>query len=147
MLNNTCSLTAIILLWLITMLSMPLSAVAGSEVACDIQHGPCIRETNGMAITFDVMPKPIRTMSELRFIVTMKKNNAPVTDASVSLDLSMPGMYMGKNRPLLKHLGQGVYQGTGIIPRCASGHKAWQALVTVDRGGPGTTALYQFEVP
>ena len=124
----------------------PLSAIAASEVLCDIQHGSCIRETNGMTITFDIQPKPVRAMSELQFIVTVKRNNAPVTDASVALDLSMPGMYMGKNRPVLKHLGLGTYQGTGIITRCTSGQRTWQATITVGRGDPATIALFQFEV-
>ena len=128
------------------MLTLPLSAFAGSGVPCDIQHGPCIRETNGMTITFDIRPKPVRTLSELQFRVTVKRNNLPVTDAAVALDLSMPGMYMGKNRPVLKHLGQGAYQGTGIITRCTTGQKTWQAAVTVGRGDSATIALYQFEV-
>jgi hypothetical protein len=99
-----------------------------------------------MTITLDILPKPVRTLSELRFLVAVKKNNAPVTDAIVTLDLSMPGMYMGKNRPVLKHRGQGIYQGTGIITRCSSGQKNWQAKVTVGSGYPETVAVYQFEV-
>jgi hypothetical protein len=125
---------------------LPLPAVAASGVPCDIQHGPCILETNGMTITFDIRPKPVRTLSELRFMVTLKRNNTPMTDAPVALDLSMPGMYMGKNRPLLKHVGLGTYQGTGIITRCTTGQRTWQAAVTVGRGDSATIALYQFEV-
>ena len=136
--------------WFIAMLILtalqPISAHAGSGVPCDIQHGPCICSTNGMTITFDILPKPIRTLSELRFKVTVRRNNVPVTDAAIALDLSMPGMFMGKNRPVLKSVGQGIYEGTGIIPRCASGQRTWQAEITVGRGDPSATALYQFEV-
>jgi len=122
------------------------SCVAASEVTCDIQHGPCTRVENDMTITFDIQPKPVRTLSELRFLVTLKRNKTPLTDRAVALDLSMPGMYMGRNRPVLKHMGQGVYQGTGIITRCTSGQKTWQARVTVGSGDPATIALYRFEV-
>ena len=138
--------TVKILLWLITALTLPLSSIAASAVPCDIQHGPCTSEAQGMTITFDIRPKPVKTMSELRFMVTIKKSKIPVTDASVALDLSMPGMYMGKNRPVLKHLGLGTYQGTGIITRCASGQRTWQAKITLGRGDPATIALFQFEV-
>ncbi len=140
------TLTDKMLLWLITVLTLPLSAIAESAVPCDIQHGPCVIETNGMVVTLDILPKPVRTLSELHYLVTLRKNNTPVTDTPVALDLSMPGMYMGKNRPVLKHVGQGTYQGTGIIPPCASGRKTWQAKVSVGRGDPATTARYQFEV-
>jgi hypothetical protein len=129
-----------------TVLTLPLSAIAESGVPCDIRHGPCILEMDGMTITFDILPKPVRTLSELQFRVTIKRNNTPVTDAAVALDLSMPGMYMGKNRPVLKHLGQGTYQGTGIIPPCTSGKRTWQAKVSVGRGDPAAVARYQFEV-
>jgi hypothetical protein len=151
MCNNLCSRTAEKrLFWLITMLAMyalqPFSAFAGSGILCDIQHDPCIMKTNDLTITFDILPKPVRTLSELRFMVTVKKHDTPVTDATVALDLSMPGMYMGRNRPELKHSGQGIYQGTGIITRCTSGKKNWQAQVTVGRGYSETVAVYQFEV-
>ncbi len=140
------TLTDKILFWLITVLTLPLSAIAESAVPCDIQHGPCVTEANGMTITFDILQKPVRSMSELRFMVTVRKNKIPVTNASVALDLSMPGMYMGKNRPALKHVGRGVYQGSGVITRCTTGKKTWQAKVSVGRGDPATTARYQFEV-
>lgn len=124
----------------------PNSAIAESGVPCDLQHGPCPMEANGMQITFDIQPKPVRAMSELQFTVKIKRNHTPVTDASVSLDLSMPGMYMGKNRPVLMHRGGGIYQGTGIITRCLSGQRTWQAQITVGRADSETVALYQFEV-
>jgi hypothetical protein len=146
MLYTSSSSPIKVLLWLIPALTLPLSAIAAGAVPCDIQHGSCVMETNGMTITFDILPKPVRTMSELQFIVTITRKKHPVTDASVTLDLSMPGMYMGKNRPALKYLGQGRYQGSGIITRCTSGQKSWQAQVTVGSGDPATIARYQFEV-
>jgi hypothetical protein len=146
MLYTPRSRNIILLLWLITVLTLPLSAIAGSAIPCDIQHGPCVMEMNGMTITFDILPKPVRTLSELQFMVIIKRNNTPVTDASVTLNLSMPGMYMGKNRPVLRHFGRGTYQGTGIITRCTTGKKTWQAKITVGRGDPATIARYQFEV-
>lgn len=148
--DNRCSSAATMLFWLIAVLTMhtiqPHSVIAAGAVFCDIQHGPCTTETDGMTITFDILPKPVRTLSELRFMVTVKKNRIPVTDASVALDLSMPGMYMGKNRPALKHLGRGTYQGTGIIPPCTSGRKSWQAQVTVGRDMSAAIARFHFEV-
>jgi hypothetical protein len=49
----------------------------------------------------------------------------------IAVDLTMPGMYMGKNRVILKRESPGKYTGKGIIPLCPSGRKLWKATVTV----------------
>jgi hypothetical protein len=43
----------------------------------------------------------------------------------------MPGMKMGPNRVFLKFVRKGVYEGTGIIVRCPSGKRTWQANITL----------------
>jgi hypothetical protein len=41
---------------------------------CDIRRGPCVQETGGgMIVEFDIQPKPPTAMSDLNFIVTLKK--------------------------------------------------------------------------
>ena len=47
------------------------------------------------------------------------------------IDLGMPGMNMGPNRVLLKPSAASAYEGTGVIVRCPSGRKIWQATLTV----------------
>ncbi len=47
------------------------------------------------------------------------------------IDLSMPGMKMGKNKVKMKMIAKGVYQGTGIIVRCPSGKTIWQATINL----------------
>jgi len=99
-----------------------------------------------MSIEFDAQPKPVTSMSESTFIVKLSKNGVPVTDALVHIDLSMPGMFMGKNQPVLTHRKDGRYEGKGIITRCVSGKKTWQADVMIDAGGATSTAAFVFEV-
>jgi len=126
--------------------ALPASA-AEKRTACDIQRGSCLVETgDGMTIEFDVQPKPVAAMSELTFIVNLSRGGSPVTDAATALDLSMPGMFMGKNRPVLKHVYGGRYEGKGIITRCPSGNKTWQAVVTVKHAGKTAVASFVFEV-
>ena len=126
--------------------SLPVSA-AENRAACDIQRGSCFIETgDGLTIEFDVQPKPVAAMSELTFIVNLSRGGSPVTDAAMSLDLSMPGMFMGTNRPVLKHVHDGRYEGKGIITRCPSGNKTWQAEVTVKNAAKTAVASFVFEV-
>jgi YtkA-like protein len=121
---------------------------AGKRNGCDLQHGPCVRETDdGTRVEFDIQPKPVIAMSGSLFSVRLFRNGKPVTDASsVILDLSMPGMYMGKNRPALKKTDNGRYEGKGVITRCMSNSKTWQAEISVERKKKISVVVFEFEV-
>ncbi|MBI5665581.1 MAG: FixH family protein [Nitrospirae bacterium] len=97
-------------------------------------------------VVFDINPKPVYPMNELVFSVTVTENGSPVTDASVNVDLTMPGMFMGINRPVLKHIKDGRYEGQGILPKCPHGGKKWMAEVTITRHNRTSSVSYPFEV-
>jgi nitrogen fixation protein FixH len=121
--------------------------ITENKTYCDIQLGPCIRETeDGTTVKFDIKPRPVRAMAELEFIVTLTRGGTPLDGASVALELSMPGMFMGENRPALKQADPGRFEGKGVIIRCPSGEKTWQAAVTVARGGKTAAVDFLFEV-
>lgn len=115
---------------------------------CDIDKGACIRNisTDNITVTFDIGPKPLKSMSELFFAVTVMKNRMPVKDAVVSVELTMPGMFMGINKPALSHSTNGIYTGKGVIPRCPAGSRIWKAEVFIERKGGVSTVSYVFEV-
>lgn len=107
---------------------------------CDIHQGPCTQVVQESEVTLDIRPKPVKAMEDLIFTVTVL-GAEPNSDPYV--DLGMPGMNMGPNRVSLRRAGQGRYEGKGIIVRCPSGRRTWQAAVTV----PGTgTARFIFDV-
>jgi len=124
-------------------------APAGSldRIDCTIQNAPCVKMTgSGMEVTFDVTPRPVKTMQELEFIVTLKIQGKPVSEASILFDLSMPGMFMGNNQPKLTEATSGSYRGRGVIPRCTTGLKTWQALIAISLGGQIEQVAFLFEV-
>ena len=128
--------------------SLASAAEASPTVICDIQKGPCAATTgNGLSIQFDITPRPVRAMSELTFHMNISRQGRPVDDAEVTLSLTMPGMYMGKNQPVVKAIGNGRYEATGIVTRCMSGRKTWQAEVMTKEttSVAGNAASYQFE--
>jgi hypothetical protein len=47
----------------------------------------------------------------------------------------MPGMNMGLNRVELRAVKDSVYEGQGIIVRCPSGRRTWEATVTLPEAG------------
>lgn len=114
---------------------------------CDIQSGPCVRMTGPRTeITLDITPRPVKAMAELLFTVTVRKDGKPVSGADVTLDLTMPGMAMGENKPRLSSASSGRYTGKGVVVRCPSGIKIWKAQVTIHAKQDTETASFIFEV-
>lgn len=123
------------------------SAGAGERAQeCDIHAGACRKTVGGLDVVFDIRPKPVRSMNDLLFTLSLSSAGEPITDASVTVDLSMPGMRMGENRPVLTHKGNGVYEGAGVIVRCPSGKKVWIAEIAVLRRGETAGTSFVFEV-
>ncbi len=93
------------------------------EKACTVTAGQ-------RTVTLNIEPKPVKHMKELTFSVTVTPcDKLPET---LLLDLSMPGMQMGKNQVTLVKKSACLYEGKGIIVRCMSGRTLWQATVLSD---------------
>jgi hypothetical protein len=114
---------------------------ASSIINCDIQMGPCAQMVGGHKVTLEISPRPVKAMQELTFKVTIEGVADPAK--SPYIDLNMPAMDMGRNRVLLTHQGQGVFQGQGVIVRCRSGRRTWQAKTTFPDLG---SACFIFDV-
>ncbi len=104
----------------------------GDVVNCDIQRGPCTQELAGMAVTLDILPRPVKAMKDLKFRVTLSGEKAA---RAAHIDLGMPGMDMGPNRVELRPVTDKVYEGQGVIVRCPSGRRTWKATVTLPESG------------
>ena len=103
-------------------------------INCDLHRGACTQNLAGAAITLAVTPRPVKAMQDLLFQVRLSGKRPEVTQLPY-IDLGMPGMNMGPNRVLLKSAGNAVYEGRGVIVRCPSGRRTWQATVTVPNLG------------
>ncbi|HXX53908.1 MAG TPA: hypothetical protein VEI28_04990 [Thermodesulfovibrionales bacterium] len=140
--------------WIMAIILVPNCArqhnVAGTD--CKIDEGPCVRTDipQGVTAIFDIRPKPVKMMSPLLFSLSLTKRNGPMTDASVTLYLTMPGMYMGDHRVVMGHKGGGTYEGNSVIPRCPSGRHIWKASFVIDQSSAGSSAPmtpeFSFEV-
>ncbi len=104
-------------------------------INCDLHTQACTRPlAAGVAVTLEVTPKPVKAMQDLSFKVTLsgKQSTAP---KDLYIDLGMPGMKMGPNRVRLNAAGNNTYTGQGVIVRCPSGRRIWQATVIVPEMG------------
>ena len=126
--------------FLVVVLSTTVWAMSSAEAdemekkqkLCDIHRSACTKRLGNRTVTLDVNPKPVRVMTDLVFRVTISGKKSP---PFLTIDLKMPGMNMGPNQVHLKSMGEGVYEGSGIIVRCPSGRRIWQATVTVPDEG------------
>ena len=97
----------------------------------NIHQGPCTITAGQRTVTLNIEPKPVRAMKELTFSVTVTPcDKLPET---LLLDLSMPGMQMGKNQVTLVKKGACLYMGKGIIVRCMSGRTLWQVTILSEK--------------
>jgi hypothetical protein len=95
---------------------------------CNIHETACVKNLPDCVVSLDITPKPVKAMTDLNFIVILTGERP---SAQPYIDLGMPGMNMGPNQVKLISVGDNVYQGKGVIVRCPSGRKTWQAFVTI----------------
>ena len=105
-----------------------------SKADCEISKGPCTKKLGSVEVTLDIRPKPVRAMRENSFMVRIRPDLHPLPE-KITIDLGMPGMYMGNNVVTLSRQVSGLYSGTGIIPRCPSGGRLWRATVNIPEDG------------
>jgi len=122
-------------------------AAGGKAPACDLQAGPCTQPLDGGgAVTFAIMPRPVRAMTDVEFTVSVVPQDAA---EAASVTLSMPGMAMGETHFALAQAraARGVFRGKGVVVRCPSGRRDWAADVKVARAGaPPRSARFLFRV-
>lgn len=122
---------------------IPVSCNQGQDEKgiCDFLKVPCVKKLDNMEVRLDVEPKPLQAFKETEFIATITGSDK-ISD-ELYLDLTMPGMFMGKNQVVLKKINNNKYSGKGIIPRCPSGKTLWQADIYIPEKG---TINFQFHV-
>jgi hypothetical protein len=105
------------------------SALADYTADSNALHsGPCTKKADdGRNVTLEITPRPVRQMRELTFRVTMTP--ADGLPPTLVIDLTMPGMVMGKNQVVLKRQPDGAWTGRGIIVKCITGGKLWKAMI------------------
>ena len=115
---------------LLTHGSMFTGSLIAKEKEYNIHQGPCTIMAGQHTVTLNIEPKPVSAMKELTFRVTATPcNKLPDT---MILDLTMPGMEMGKNQVTLVKKSACLYEGKGIIVRCMSRRTLWRVTILSD---------------
>lgn len=118
---------------LTTLCLSALILISGSRLMakeCNIHEGPCTITSGNHTVTLNIDPKPVKAMKELTFSLTVTPSDK--LPDKLLLDLSMPGMQMGRNQVTLVKKNATLYNGRGIIVRCMSRQTLWQVTILSD---------------
>lgn len=96
-----------------------------------------------LQIRLDMTPQPVRQMDRTTFTVRLTDAHArPVTGASVTADLVMPAMDMGRNAVAAAPQSPGVYAGVGRFPMDGD----WRVSVTATKGAQRAVRSFPVKV-
>ena len=114
----------------------PLTAAAGET----LPEGTAAQNADGLTVAFSLSPYPPAGFDQSTFSVTLTdESGQPVTDAEITLDLTMPAMPMPLNKFDLPTSGGGVYQSNGRFTM----RGLWQIEVIIQRGGEKQSVFFQ----
>jgi hypothetical protein len=109
---------------------------------CDLHQGSC--ETalpDGGKVTFSILPKTIPLTEPLQLQVQVQGKKV----RKVEVDFSGVSMNMGYNRPRLQAVGEGRFEGEGLLPVCIRQRMDWEAKLMLDTPDGLLIIPYRFE--
>jgi hypothetical protein len=125
------------------LLNPPIHLRALPAPPCDIQQQACsVSFSDGSRLTLDIQPRPLKVLEMLQLHVTL---NGVIAD-KVYIDFRGVDMNMGYNRPTLRALGQGHFQGSGVLPVCTRARMTWEANVLLNTTQGLYSAPFRFSV-
>jgi hypothetical protein len=121
------------------------SSSAASSSASSVTPGVLSKSGNGYAgkagnlnVAVTMNPTPAAFSTTTFDLTLTDEKGAAVSDAKVSLDLTMPSMWMPSNKPQAQSLGDGKYQAAGRFTM----RGGWRINVIIERGGQKQTAYF-----
>jgi hypothetical protein len=104
-----------------------------------LPEGTAAQTVGKLNVSLALSPYPPVSFSKANFDVTLTdETGQPITDATVSLDLTMPAMPMPSNTPQLKHTANGLYTAEGRFTM----RGLWRIEVIIQRGGEKQSAFF-----
>ena len=98
------------------------------------------QKAGNLNVSLALSPYPPVGFQESAFdVILTDPNGLPITDAKISLDLTMPAMPMPPNSLEAQHTGNGLYHGTGTFTM----RGLWRIEVIIERGGQKQSVFFE----
>jgi nitrogen fixation protein FixH len=117
---------------------LALVACAGPSPA----PGPLVEEqqVHGLTIGLEAPVQPKLNQAQDLTVTLKDDQGAPVGDAAVSFDLTMPEHPMGTNTPLAQAVGEGSYRASNVVMNMTG---AWEIEVIANVQGREYRAVFK----
>ena len=115
----------------------------GKPLATDpsnkLPENAAAQKVGNLNISIALSPYPPVGFQKSDFDVTLTdEQGQPITDAKISFDLTMPGMWMPSNKLEAQHTGNGRYHTTGMFTM----RDWWRIEVIIQRGSTRQSAFF-----
>jgi hypothetical protein len=110
-----------------------------NPVSGEMPKNTVTQESGGLIVSFTLNPYPPRAGQPSDFDVTLTDvNGQAVDDASISLDLTMPSMWMPPNQLTAEFVSDGKYHATGQFTM----RGGWRIEVLIARGAETQSVFF-----
>lgn len=107
--------------------------------AAELPENMAIQESNGLLVSLAMNPYPPTGTKSTDFDVTLADaSGQAISDASISLDLTMPSMWMPPNQPVMESVGGGKYHTAGRFTM----RGLWRIEVIITRGSQKQSVFF-----
>ncbi|MCX6080294.1 MAG: FixH family protein [Chloroflexi bacterium] len=114
----------------------PVSVPTGSGA---LPENTAIQQAGGLLVSLSISPYPPSAGQSSQFGVKVTDTaGQPVSDAAISLDLTMPSMWMPPNQLTMEPISNGDYQAAGRFTM----RGMWRIEVIIMRGTEKTSAFF-----
>ena len=111
----------------------------GTDPKGQLPENAAVQKVGNLNVSIVLSPYPPQGFQKGNFDVTLTdETGKAITDARVSLDLTMPAMRMPANKLEAQHVGDGRYHATGRF----SMRDWWRIEVIIQRGGAQQSAFF-----
>jgi hypothetical protein len=108
----------------------PMPIPVAQATAGKLPEDTAIQESGGLVVSLTLNPYPPSVSKSSEFEITLTDaNGQAISDATISLDLTMPGMYMPPNLLNLEPSGEGKYLASGRFTM--RGPWRMEAIITI----------------
>jgi len=117
----------------------------GLLTGCSVVTHPAsglTQTVDGLTVTLTATTQPVVASAQSWHIIVTDATGAPVEDAEVYLDLVMPGMAMGQQKPWATPQGNGRYIAEGAYTMDGP----WQVIVHVEIDRVDHTVPFRIDV-
>jgi hypothetical protein len=117
---------------------IPLAADV-EKVTGKLADGSAAQKVGDMIVVFSMNPYPATMRQTTNFAVLLKDSKGQaINDATVTLNLTMPEMWMPPNSPALDFISDGKYQAAGQFTM----RGWWRIEVVITHGGQTQSAFF-----